>query len=362
MKNKFVIFSLVAGMLMGCNSQNKEMNASISLYETLKATQQKGILLGHQDDLAYGQHWKYVDGESDVKRVSGDYPAVFGWDLGGLERGDAVNLDSVPFDVMRKLVAKADLMGGINTFSWHPYAVVTGQNSWYTDTTVVRYILPNGDFHSEFVKELDLIADFLLSLKDAAGNPIEFVFRPWHEMNGDWFWWGSKTTTPEEYKQLFRFTVNYLKNKKGLSNMLICYSPNGGFKSKDEYMVWYPGDDIVDMLGVDIYEWPGMENWVENTQQDLNVMIEVAKEKNKLAAFTETGCENIPDSTWFTQKLYKAMEPDSISKNISYVLLWRNDPKKHHFFSYDGHPSEADAKQFSSKPDIWLLQNFIGNK
>ena len=209
MKNKFVIFSLVAGMLIGCNSQKKEMSESKSLYETLKATQQKGILLGHQDDLAYGQHWKYVDGESDVKRVSGDYPAVFGWDLGGLERGDAVNLDSVPFDVMRQLVAKADLMGGVNTFSWHPYSVVTGQNSWYTDTTVVQHILPNGDFHAEFVKELDLIADFLLSLKDADGNPIEFVFRPWHEMNGGWFWWGSKTTTPEEYKQLFRFTVDY---------------------------------------------------------------------------------------------------------------------------------------------------------
>ena len=133
-------------------------------------------------------------------------------------------------------------------------------------------------------------------------------------------------------------------------------------KTKEEYLVWYPGDDMVDMLGVDIYEWPGMENWVENTQQNLNMMIEVANEKNKLAAFTETGCENIPDSTWFTQKLYKAMEPDSISSNISYVLLWRNDPKKHHFFSYDGHTSEADAKQFTSKPDVWLLKDFNSSK
>ncbi len=105
-----------------------------------------------------------------------------------------------------------------------------------------------------------------------------------------------------------------------------------------------------------------MENWVETTRQNLSVMIEAAKEKNKPAAFTETGCENVTDAKWFTEKLYKAMEPDSIANHISYVLLWRNDPKKHHFFAYEGHPSEANAIEFLSKSNIWLLKDFNDNK
>ncbi len=362
MKMKLYSIIAIAVFFTNCQSKQDKKQTNMSMSKTLKSIQGKGILFGHQDDLAYGKNWKYVDGESDVKRVTGDYPAVYGWELGGLERGDDTNIDAVPFDVMNKLAVKADSMGGINTFSWHPFSLVNGENAWNTDSAVVAHIIPGGKLHQQFITQLDKIGDFLLLLKDKEGKPIEFIFRPWHEMSGDWFWWGAKTTTPEEYKQLFRFTVDYLKNTKGLKNMMVCYSPNGGYQSKEEYLIWYPGDDMVDMLGVDIYEWPGMENWVKNTQKDLNVMIKLAKEKNKLAAFTETGCENIPDSTWFTEKLYKAMEPDSIANNISYVLLWRNDPVKHHFFSYEGHPSEDDAKKFISNQSIWLLKDFNKHK
>ena len=56
------------------------------LYHNLKKLTQKGILFGHQDDLAYGVNWRYEGGRSDVKEVTGDYPAVYGWDLSGLER------------------------------------------------------------------------------------------------------------------------------------------------------------------------------------------------------------------------------------------------------------------------------------
>ncbi len=184
MNKTYFIIPLISVFLMNCGSRKSKEQNSKSLIETFWTSQDKGILFGHQDDLAYGQNWKYIDGESDVKRVAGDYPAVFGWDLGGLERGDEVNLDSVPFDVMRKLVIQADNMGGVNTFSWHPYSIVTGKNSWYTDTSVVEHILPQGEYHAEFINELNRIGDFLLSLKNSQGKPLEFIFRPWHEMNG----------------------------------------------------------------------------------------------------------------------------------------------------------------------------------
>lgn len=358
-----IILSLISS-IYSCKDAAKVNSGqkSNNLIESLQSIKDKGILFGHQDDLAYGKNWKYIDGESDVKRVSGDYPAVFGWELGGLERGDQVNLDSVPFSEMLKLVLEVDQMGGVNTFSWHPYSLVNGENSWNTDTTVVKHIIHPGALHKGFINQLDKVAEFLLQIKKANGEPIPFIFRPWHEMNGNWFWWGKDLTSPDEFKQLFRFTIKYLTETKGLKNMLICYSPNGGYKNAEEYLTWYPGDDIIDMLAVDQYEWGSDKNWVKKTQKYLKIMIQLANEKGKLAAFSETGCENLPDSLWFTNKLGKAIAEDGISKNLSYVLVWRNDPKVHHFFSYEGHSSVNDAKTFLSKPYIWLLNDYNSKK
>ena len=61
-------------------------------------------MFGHQDDLAYGVGWKYEKGRSDIKDVTGDYPAVYGWELGHLEIDSPYNLDSVPFNTMQQLI------------------------------------------------------------------------------------------------------------------------------------------------------------------------------------------------------------------------------------------------------------------
>ena len=60
------------------------------------------VLFGHHDDPVYGHSWNGDEGRSDVLEVCGAYPAVMNWDLGGLENGDAANLDSVPFDRMKR--------------------------------------------------------------------------------------------------------------------------------------------------------------------------------------------------------------------------------------------------------------------
>ena len=357
---KQTLILLLTILFFSCQSTMNKQNTN-PIIKDLLSIQSEGILFGHQDDLAYGMKWKYVDGESDVKRVSGDYPAVFGWELGGLERGDKVNLDSVPFDRMITFVKDVHQMGGINTFSWHPYSLVDGNNSWITEKEVVKHIIPGGELHAQFKQQLDLLFNFFNQFKDKEGDAIPFIFRPWHEMGGKWFWWGPTHTTVEEYQQLFQFTIQYLK-EKGLDNMAICYSPNGGYENKDKYLTWYPGDEYVDMLGVDVYDWNSSPKWVASTQNNLRIMIEVAKEKNMPAVLAETGHENLKNPEWFTQKLAKVLEPEDISANISYVLVWRNDPKVHHFFSYDGHASEKDAKEFLMNPKIWLLNDFKEKK
>lgn len=63
---------------------------TIALYRNLKKVLAKGIMFGHQDDLAYGVNWKYQADRSDVKDVAGDYPAVYGWELGNIEYKDSL--------------------------------------------------------------------------------------------------------------------------------------------------------------------------------------------------------------------------------------------------------------------------------
>src|SRR4051812_17685721 len=69
----------------------KATQETINLYNNLKKVLSKGVMIGHQDDLAYGVNWKYENGCSDIKDETGDYPAVMGFELGRLELDHAVN-------------------------------------------------------------------------------------------------------------------------------------------------------------------------------------------------------------------------------------------------------------------------------
>ena len=344
--------------LFGWTCSQQPIVAESPIISKLKQLKGKGILFGHQDDMAYGIGWNGLDNESDVKRVTGDYPALFGWELGGIELKQPNNLDSVPFESIKKLAIKAFKMGGINTFSWHPYSPVKNLSAWAKDSIVVRDILPGGVYHKDFINQLDIVGNFFLSLKDDNGDAIPFIFRPWHEMDGTWFWWGQQGCSPEELKALFRFTVEYLRNEKGLVKMTVAYSPDKHYSDVSSYLTWYPGDDIVDILGTDNYYDFTQPDGVNTVIKKLRIVVEVAKAKNKLAAFTETGSSCLPDSTWFTSKLGVVLSDSIINKNISYVMVWRNASKEQFYFPYPKHLSVGDALNLLNREDILLLNDF----
>jgi len=325
-----------------------------ALYTNLKTLSQKNILFGHQEDDAYGTTWNAVAGKSDVKDVCGSYPAVHGWDIG--EEGSTYNVDGVEFANMYKWIKDVYDRGGVNTVSWHVDNPVNEKGAWDT-TRAVKYILPGGKDHNKFLKRLDYVAEFL---KNCKSNDVQIpiIFRPYHEHNGNWFWWGKGNCTEQEYIQMWRFTVDYLKNTKKLHHIIYAFSPDRSrmdlSNAKTSYLYGYPGDAYVDILGYDNYMDVGIkwntrpkEEQIKNLIEGLKAVSQLAKEKNKVAAMTETGLEEITNPNWFTEVILNPIKsnPDI---QLSYFLVWRNahDRPNHYYAPYPGHSSVDDFMKF----------------
>ncbi len=331
---------------------------TVNLMETLKSLAGEGVMFGHQDDLAYGVDWKYPDGESDVKRVCGDYPAVYGMDLGHLELGSDYNLDFVNFDHMKIFVKEIYERGGIITFSWHADNPETEGTTWdVSSKNTVKSILPGGANHEKFKQWLDRLADFFLSLTGEDGTVIPVIFRPYHEHTGSWFWWGQNLCATNEFIALWRFTYDYLCNERNVNNLLFAYSPSGDFKDQEHYLERYPGDVYVDLLGFDYYQMSQAfgNRYIKDVREKLEILTRIAKEHNKVAALTETGLERIPDPDWWTTVLW----PSIRDLNVSYVLVWRNaiDRPDHFYAPFPGHESEVDFIKFYELPGTLFQQD-----
>ena len=296
-----------------------------ALLSRLSSLQTRGMMFGHQDDPFYGTAWEWERGRSDVLESCGDYPAVMGFDLGGIEMGDEKNLDSVPFSRIREELRAHVERGGIVTVSWHPRNPLTGGTAWdCTDSTVVESILPGGTQHRKFLLWMKNVRVFLKSLRTANDRPVPFIFRPWHENNGAWFWWGSKQCTPEQYRALWCMLQDYLLSE-GMENIVWSYSPNmDGKMDEAKFLERYPGDDRVDVLGLDAYQWGTEEEFVRELNANLGMLGDFASKRGKLLALTECGLQNLPDPTWWT----RVLKPQIDKYSLSYFLVWRNARKE----------------------------------
>lgn len=353
--SKAIVSTMIIGTcLTACGNQQKkqsEMDKTPEAYSMLnvleKLPQHKMFMFGHHDDPVYGIGWDGDENRSDVKSVCGDYPAMMSFDLGRMEIYGDKTLDNVSLDRIRKEVIAQYERGGMSSFSWHVDNPLTGKDSWdVSDSTVVKSVLPGGVNHDKFIGWLDKVADYLNSIQTSEGVKVPVLFRPWHEHTGSWFWWGKNLCSTEDYKALWRMTYDRLQ-EKGATQLLYAYSPGTEPKDSTEYLERYPGDDIVDLIGVDAYQFD-KDAYVKSLDNALTIMSQVSKAHKKLMAVTETGYETIPDSLWWTQTLMPVIE----KYPISYVLVWRNarERENHYYAPYPGHPSAADFVNFYNDP------------
>ncbi|WP_408894500.1 glycosyl hydrolase [Paenibacillus taichungensis] len=235
----------------------------------------KGVLSGQQD---YGNlNW--------INENTGRKPAVIGFDL----------MDYSPSRTERGAISQEirdaiawHRQGGIVTLCWHWNAPIhlidePGKEWWrgfYTDATT--YDLASALAHPEsqeytlLIRDIDAIAVHLQELKDA-GVPV--LFRPLHEAEGGWFWWGAMG--PEPAKQLYRLLYDQLVNKYELGNLIWVWN--------SEKPEWYPGDDVVDIVSVDVYPEAGDHSPLAKRYENLRELVN----DSKIIALAENG--SIPD-------------------------------------------------------------------
>lgn len=218
-------------------------------------------------------------------------------------------------------------------------------------------ILPGGEKHELYLTWLDRLAEFLNGLQTEKGTYIPVLFRPFHEHTGSWFWWGKNLCTVENYQSLWNFTVGYLQNEKNIHHLLYTYSSDR-FDSIDEYLERYPGDELIDVLGFDIYDRgvyykESLKNCAEKVSQ-------LAMEKGKVATVSETGGPIAINHRWWTEVL-DVLKP----YDLSYVLVWRNPfkPTDHgNFAPSKGSPDAPDFMKFYSDPETIFQKDLTSKK
>lgn len=228
----------------------------------------------------YGMH-NIIGGMSkptdSIYKITGKYPAIWGGDFGFAdENHDIDNIKYRPLLVPE--IKKQYQRGSIIVMSYHqanpflgePTPFEGGIISKLTDAQWKELTTPGTPLYKKWTIQMDLIAVYFKQLQDAH---IPIIFRPYHEMNGNWFWWGHRKGD-DGFKALWNQLYDYYTNHHQLNNILWAWTPDKPWEDVADY---YPNSNTVDILGCDIY--PQKNNPVVYPQEFYDRMLKLAKGK-----------------------------------------------------------------------------------
>ena len=200
-----------------------------------------------------------------ASRYIGKTPVIFGKDFGFAKEGDTDSYLARP-DIVKEAIRQHQL-GSLVALCWHavpptadepvtfrpipgadPKALKSVQGQ-LTDEQFKDLLTPGTALYEHWCAQVDAVAVFLKQLQDAR---VPVLWRPYHEMNGDWFWWGGRTgtySTAALYRQLFDRLVNH----HHLNNLIWVWSMDRPHNPAMEHAKYFPGTAYGDVLAMDIY-------------------------------------------------------------------------------------------------------------
>jgi len=190
--------------------------------------------------------------------LTGKYPAVFGQDFGfqgGADKDSTLARPALVEEAMRQY-----RNGAIVTFTWHAVRPTDDEPVTFRDSVQGHLsdfewretLTPGTDLYKRWCAQVDAIAGYLKQLRDAH---VPVLWRSYHEVNGNWFWWGGRKGRDGSaalYRQLFDRFVNY----HHLDNLVWVWNanaPGSGGSGPGPYADYFPGLEYADVLSVDVY-------------------------------------------------------------------------------------------------------------
>ncbi|MBQ7132608.1 MAG: hypothetical protein IJO29_08540 [Oscillospiraceae bacterium] len=207
---------------------------AVQLYEYLCEMYRQGIISGQQESTWMGSEQYEFD---YIYEQTGKYPAIRGLDY--------MNDD---FEGVNRRAAEWHEKGGIVTICWHCGSDFSGSWAESLDTSISDWdkaFTEGTDEYETLIAGMDKGAQALLKLQEL---DIPVIWRPFHELDGGWFWWGKGGA--ENFKKLWCLMYDRYTNHWGLNNLIWTLGYSGNGRGYDN---WYPGDEYVDIAGADSY-------------------------------------------------------------------------------------------------------------
>ncbi|MBX3085671.1 MAG: hypothetical protein KF716_28800 [Anaerolineae bacterium] len=260
MKSRLLQGGLVAGvawlltftpLLNHAAAQSMEVPTKqvLTFLESLQGRQENNILVGQFGYFGDGETPTTADARlASIEQASGKQIAWTGADY---EARSATRAET------NQWLIQQWQLGRLVMLSWHmpnPFAPEKGSDCRLGDDrcaedNVQQLLTPGNAAYDFYQYQLTQVADDLTVLRDAG---VVIIWRPFHEMNGGWFWWHQQPKAA--FVALWQQMYTYFTEQRGLNNLLWAYSPN------DVWSEWatpvdyyYPGADYVDLVGLDVY-------------------------------------------------------------------------------------------------------------
>ena len=279
---KILIFAFFLILFSATNAQpfepvNKNATAEVKiLLSYLYTIDGKHILAGQHN---YSQEPNRFS--DSAYAFTGKYPAIWGTDFiwnGTIDNGQAIVNEAI----------KKNKEGYVVTLMWHqgrptdnpPYRWKESIQGKLTDAEWKELTTQGTELNKKWLGQIDGIASYLKQLQDAH---VPVLWRPYHEMNGVWFWWGNKKGK-DGIAKLWQMMYDRYTNYHKLNNLIWVWGANGPRDIPGDeaysYKDFYPGHKYVDILGTDIYH-------SDYEQKDYNELLDLAQ--GRIIALTEVG-------------------------------------------------------------------------